>query len=50
MIKQKEFHVMVDMLKTAIKQDREFTTDESEKFNDVFKKIMNHSIKNPSVN
>ncbi|BDQ31700.1 hypothetical protein NZNM25_07030 [Nitrosopumilus zosterae] len=39
-MEQKEFHLMVDMLKTAIKQEREFTKDELKKFDDLFEKII----------
>lgn len=39
-MEQKEFNLMVDMLKTAIKQEREFTKDELKKFDDLFEKII----------
>lgn len=38
-MEQKESH-MVDMLKTAIKQEREFTKGELKKFDDLFEKII----------
>ena len=39
MREQKEFHLMTNLLKTAIKQDREFTIDEAKKFKDLFENI-----------
>jgi len=47
-MEQKEFYLMINMLKTAIKQDKEFTMDESRKFNDLFENIMNNKIKSQS--
>ena len=36
---------MVDMLKIAIKQDREFTSDELKKFDDLFEKVINVEVR-----
>jgi len=39
-----EIKLMMNMLKVAIHQEREFTTDESNKFNDLFEKIIENKI------
>jgi copper(I)-binding protein len=43
-LKPSELHMMMNMLKTAINQDREFTADESNKFNDLFETIIENKI------
>lgn len=39
-----ELHMMMNMLKTTINQDHEFTSDESNKFNNLFEKIIENKI------
>ncbi|EPA06300.1 hypothetical protein BG20_I2375 [Candidatus Nitrosarchaeum limnium BG20] len=39
-----EMKLMMNMLKVAIHQEREFTSDESKNFNDLFVKIIENKI------
>jgi len=41
----KEFQIMLNMIKSAINSDREFTHNESARFDDLFKKISEHNLK-----
>jgi len=43
-MKHSEFNIMTDMLKNAIKQEREFTKKELKKFDDLFEKIIDTKI------
>jgi len=43
-MKLNEFNIIADMLKNAIKQEREFTKEELKKFDDMFKNIIDVKI------